>query len=177
MRRWMIAVVVLSVCSNLLGQPQASRIVVDGEINEPWWARVPAGPLVPSEEAVPAPIGGEIRAATASGYLYLSARLPEPKGRVVARSVGFDPVWEGSDEARQIAFFHLYSGFPEGEDYVRFWVRVYNENDWLVQVGPLGAYSVRWRWTGEREWFTSDPKKCGRFMVAAKVELTPGMWK
>jgi dienelactone hydrolase len=100
----------------------------------------------------------------------LSARLPEPKARLVARSVGFDPVWEGSDEARQIAFFHLYNGAPEGEDYVRFFIRVYNENDWMLQVGPLGAYSVRWRWTGEREWFTSDAKKCNRFMVAAKIE-------
>jgi hypothetical protein len=59
--------------------------------------------------------------------------------------------------------------YLEGEDYVRFILRVYKENDWMVQVGPLGAYSVRWHWTGEREWYTSDPKKCDRFLVAAKI--------
>ena len=87
----------------------------------------------------------------------------------MANSVGFDPVWEGSDEARQLAFFHLYNGAPEGEDYVRFVIRNYDENDWMLQVGPLGAYSVRWHWTGEQEWYTSDPKKCDRFLVATKI--------
>ena len=54
-------------------------------------------------------------------------------------------------------------GAPEGEDYVRFVIRVYNENDWMVQVHPLGAYAISRRWTalfyGEvdygREWFNS----------------------
>ncbi|HEV2381560.1 MAG TPA: hypothetical protein VG206_17420 [Terriglobia bacterium] len=169
-RRLIVVVVMLSVCLNLVAQPQPSRIVVDGKLNEPWWQHVPPVQLVPSEEGVPASLGGEIQAAAAGGYLYLSARLPEPNSRVVARSIGFDPVWEGSSEARQITFFHLYNGAPEGEDYVRFLIRLYNENDWMLQVGPLGAYSVRWRWTGEQEWFTSDPKKCDRFMVAAKIE-------
>jgi dienelactone hydrolase len=40
----------------------------------------------------------------------------------------------------------------------------------MLQVGPLGAYSVRWHWTGEQDWYTSDPKKCDRFLVATKIE-------
>jgi dienelactone hydrolase len=97
--------------------------------------------------------------------------LPEPSGRVVARSIGFDPVWEGGGEARGVTDpDRVTYGAPEGEDYVAFVIRVYDENDWMLQVGPLGAYSVRWHWTGEQDWYTSDPKKCDRFLVATKIE-------
>ncbi|MGH9326397.1 MAG: hypothetical protein ACRD2B_06895, partial [Terriglobia bacterium] len=65
-------------------------------------------------------------------------------------------------------------GAQDGEDFVRFFIRVYNENDWMLQVGPLGGYSVKWHWTGERDWYTSDPEKCDRFLVAAKIDA--GGW-
>src|SRR5207245_7277606 len=42
-------------------------------------------------------------------------------------------------------------------------------NDWMVQVGPLGAYAISWRWTGEREWVKSDSQKCNRFLVASRI--------
>ena len=98
----------------------------------------------------------------AGKYLYLGATLPEPSGRVAARSIGVNPVWEGGGEARGVTRpGRMTYGTPEGEDFVRFIIRNYNENDWMVQVGPLGAYTVSWRWTGEREWYaTSDAKKC-----------------
>jgi cephalosporin-C deacetylase-like acetyl esterase len=67
-------------------------------------------------------------------------------------------------EARRVTY-----GGQEGEDYIRFVIRLYNENDWMVQVGPLGAYSISWRWTGEKEWFTSDPQKCDRFLIASRI--------
>jgi dienelactone hydrolase len=167
--RWTVGIVVLNLCLATAGRPLPAQVLVDGELSDSLWQHAVATKLAPSEEGVPTSMGGELRAVTAGGYLYLSARLPEPNARVVASSVGFDPVWEGSSEARQIAFFHLYNGAPEGEDYVRFFIRVYNENDWMLQVGPLGAYSVRWHWTGEREWYTSDPRKCDRFLVATKI--------
>lgn len=169
MHRWMAAVATLSFCLALGAEPPISPVIVDGDLNDHLWQHVAVAKLCPMENGVAAEVGGDIRAVTAGGYLYLSAFLPEPSGRIMANSVGFDPVWEGSDEARQIAFFHLYNGAPEGEDYVRFVIRNYDENDWMLQVGPLGAYSVRWHWTGEQEWYTSDPKKCDRFLVATKI--------
>jgi hypothetical protein len=85
-------------------------------------------------------MGGEVRATIAGRYLYVSARMPEPTGRVTARSIGRNPIWEGGGEARDITQAHQYSnGAPEGEDYVRFVIRVYNENDWMLQVGPMGV--------------------------------------
>ena len=152
------------------GQPLPAQVSIDGALNEALWQRTSAVRLSPSETGVPASMGGEIRAVVQGANLYLSARLPEPGGRLVARSIGFDPVWEGGGEARSVADpDRVTYGSPEGEDYVRFIIRVYNENDWMLQVGPLGAYSVKWHWTGKRDWYTSGPKKCDRFLVATKI--------
>jgi cephalosporin-C deacetylase-like acetyl esterase len=153
----------------LLAQ-QVTPVTIDGNLEEAFWHNLPALKLAPTEEGVPGDMGGEARAVVAGKYLYLGATLPEPSGRVVARSIGVNPVWEGGGEARGMTSTHRITyGAPEGEDYVRFVIRVYNENDWMVQVGPLGAYSVSWRWTGERDWYTSDPKRCDRFLVTSQV--------
>jgi hypothetical protein len=148
----------------------AQGVVIDGRPDESFWRYVTAQALVPEAPGVPAALGGEVRAAVAGGYLYLSASLPEPDGNITARSIGVNPVWEGGGEARRMqAARRITYGSPDGEDFVRFILRVYNENDWMLQVGPLGAYSIRWRWTGEHEWYTSDPEKCSGFLVASRI--------
>ncbi len=130
-------------------QTQKQAIVIDGNLNDPFWHDLAAGKLVSVEAQASSNIGGEVRAVMSGRYLYLSAQLPEPDGYVTARSIGRNPNWE------------------EGEDLLQIIIRVYNENDWMLVVGPLGAYSVKWRWTGESEWYTSRPEKCDRFLVAA----------
>ena len=170
MRRWIILVIALHCCMMVAEQPLSAQVLIDGDLNDPLWQQVPAVKLAPSEEGVPASMGGEVRAVSTGSYLYLGARLPEPSGRVVARSIGVNPMWEGGGEARGMTDARRITyGTPDGEDYIRFVIRVYSENDWMVQVGPLGAYAITWRWTGEREWFTSDPQKCDRFLVASRV--------
>ena len=85
--------------------------------------------------------------------MYLAARLPEPTGRVTARSIGRNPIWEGGGEAGQPTSARKYTyGAPEGEDFVRFLIRVSSQDDWMVQIGPLGGYSVKWTVIGEQEW-------------------------
>src|SRR5438874_13311607 len=100
MGRWIILVMALNVCMVVAEQPLPAQVLIDGDLNDPLWQQVPAVKLAPSEEGVPASIGGEVRAVTAGSYLYLGARLPEPSGRVVARSIGVNPVGEGGGEAR-----------------------------------------------------------------------------
>lgn len=165
-RRFALLGLVLVGCVPL----HAQGVVIDGRTDESFWQNVRPARLVPEAAGIPAKMGGEVRAAVAGKYLYLSAVLPEPGGNVTARSIGVNPVWEGGGEARHMkAARRVTYGEPEGEDFVRFMLRVYNENDWMVQVGPLGAYSIRWRWTGEHEWYTSDPEKCSGFMIASKI--------
>ena len=130
-------------------QPHPDPVVIDGQLSDAFWNRVPTREL----SAIGPPVansglGGEVRATLSGGYLYIAARLPESTGRFTARSIGRNPQWEE-------------------EDSLTFYIRVVNENDWMLKVGPLGAYSVNWRWTGESEWYTSRPEKCNGFLVAA----------
>jgi Acetyl xylan esterase (AXE1) len=148
----------------------AQGVIIDGRADDDFWHHVTPAKLEPEATGTPADLGGDVWAVVAGKYLYLSAFLPEPRGSVTARSIGVNPIWEGGGEARHVRVpRRITYGEPEGEDYVRFILRVYDENDWMVQVGPLGAYSIRWRWTGEHEWYTSDPEKSAGFLVASTI--------
>ena len=165
MCRWIAGLLTLIFTLARAGQGPTPQVRIDGQPTEAFWQNLAPEKLGPVETGVPAEAGGEVRAAMADRYLYLSARLPEPSGRVTARAIGKNPVWEGGGESP----LSQYDAAPEGEDYVRFVLRVARENEWMLQVGPLGGYSVKWRWTGEREWYTSRPDKCNRFLVATKI--------
>jgi dienelactone hydrolase len=143
-----VAILFAVAASFAAGQSHAVPVDIDGKLHEAFWQQVRPGTLTPTESSVPAETGGEIRATVSGQYLYLGARLPEPTGRFTARSIGKNPHWEE-------------------EDALTFVIRIANENDWMLQVGPLGAYSVKWRWTGEPDWYTSRPEKCKGFLVAA----------
>jgi dienelactone hydrolase len=146
--RNLLLVMSFSVCGLASAQSRVNPLAIDGEPGESFWNRIAPGKLVATETGVPAEAGGEVRAILSGQYLYLGARLPEPTGRFTARSIGKNPRWEE-------------------EDSLTFVIRIANENDWMLQVGPLGAYSVKWRWTGEPEWYTSRPEKCSGFLVTA----------
>src|SRR5689334_14445191 len=63
-------------------------VVIDGELNDSLWRSMTPEKLAPIDSGVPLAFGGEIRSGVMGGYLYLGARLPDPTGRITARSVG-----------------------------------------------------------------------------------------
>ncbi|HEY7306319.1 MAG TPA: acetylxylan esterase [Bryobacteraceae bacterium] len=146
---WII--LALAAASALSAEPRGNAVIIDGYLREGFWDRAAPERLKPIEAGVPLDSGGEVRARVSGHYLYLGARLPESTGKVTARSIGKNPRWEE-------------------EDSLTFVIRVGNENDWMLQAGPLGAYSVKWRWTGETEWYTSSPEKCSGFMITAGMD-------
>jgi cephalosporin-C deacetylase-like acetyl esterase len=76
------------------------------------------------------------------GYLYFGARLPEPTGRITARSIGVNPNWE------------------EGEDQIEVHISAnLSPSDWVLRINPLGAYSL------ERKGASVYPE---RFLVATR---------
>ena len=105
-------------------QGPETGMVVDGRLDDPVWREIEAGQLAPSQPGVEAARGGEIRAAIVGRRLYVSARLPEPGGRVTARAVGRNPYFEDEDLLRVVAGPDI--GFTDRE----------------VRINPLGAYSV-----------------------------------
>jgi dienelactone hydrolase len=166
MRILMVMIFGLNFAASLAARSPSSRVIIDGNLNDWFWQKLTPGKLAPMQAGAPAELGGEVRATIAGKYLYLSARLLEPDGRVTARSMGRNPQWEGGGEGYEAAPFSQYLGAPEGEDYVRFFIRIENWRAWVIQVGPLGAYSVKWR---EPDWYTTPPDQCNRFLVAARI--------
>ena len=98
-----------------------SSVVIDGALQDGIWRTAPVSKLVPAEAGVSADLGGEVRFAVAGRYLYIGARMPEPSGRITARSMGRNPSWEEEDVLRIVV-----GPYP----------------DYIIQAGPLGAYSV-----------------------------------
>ena len=59
-------------------------LTVDGRLDDPFWKSVTPQSFAPAG-------GGHIRAVVAGRYLYVAAELPEPSGRISARSFGRNP--------------------------------------------------------------------------------------
>ena len=126
-----------------LAETPNPAVVIDGELIEPIWQKMLSEKLAPTEAGVSIDHGGEIRTAIVSGYLYLGAHLPEPSGRVTARSIGINPNWEDGEDLFRIRI---------GANLVPF--------DWVLQINPLGACSLEQK--GQ-----SDINR--KFLVATRV--------
>src|SRR5438132_526867 len=117
--------ILLGVAPLALTETPNPTAAIDGELIEPIWQKMAPEKLVPAETGVSADLGGEIRTAIVGGYLYLGARLPEPSGRIAARSIGINPNWEDGEDLFRI---HI------GANLVPF--------DWVLQINPLGSCSL-----------------------------------
>ncbi len=122
MRYWIIGF--LLAFSGAAQIAQMAPLIVDGKLTDPIWAKATPEKLMPSQQGVPAALGGEIRTLVVGRYLYISARLPEPTGHFVARLTGRNPNWEEEDALR------IRVGANGGD------------TDRIVQVNPFGAYSI-----------------------------------
>ena len=113
---------------------RAEPLAIDGKVDDAFWRDLPPYALAPAEPGVPAGMGGQLRLAARGGYLCLEARLPEPGGRVLARSIGRNPVWErdspGSPPVEDRLSVVL-TGGGEG-----------NRHELALEVNPWGAYRL-----------------------------------
>jgi dienelactone hydrolase len=132
MKRVLLTCCVLSACV-LLRADQA--LVLDAKLDDAFWRAARAHTLSPSEPGVPAAMGGEVRAAFCGRHLCLSATLPEPGGKVLARSFGRNPVW-----AKDLPLA------PDLEDLVVFTLRYRGtkgtDRNLVLSVNPWGAYRI-----------------------------------
>lgn len=111
-------------CAVLVGQTKTPGVIIDGHLDEPVWRNADPEKLAPSEAGVPSETGGEVRAIVVGRYLYVGAMLREPTGRITARLIGRNPSWEEEDR------LVIHCGADSGS------------TDRIVQINPLGAYSV-----------------------------------
>ncbi len=94
--------------------------------------------LSPVGAGVPEELSGEVSVEQQDGLLWLKARIAEPGGKVLARSIGKNPVWE-KDALES----------PPLEDQVR-WVLHYQGESGAgrtveIEVNPWGAYRIEER--------------------------------
>ena len=128
--------------------PAASGpLTIDGVPDEAIWGQAAVLPLQKPTFGAPFPEGGEMRALVRSGYLCLSARIPET-GRLVARSTGLNPAWSREDQVVWTVKFKAFAVAIK------------------VTVNPLGAYSVEYIRTKE------DPDR----PVLASASAGPDVW-
>ena len=131
-------------------------LTIDGKLDDLFWKNVPAQQFQGTG-------GGQVRVVVAGRYLYIAAELPEPSGRVTARSVGHNPAWEDEDLLR------IYAGADIG--YL----------DRTVNINPLGAYSLERSghpvWKSQDVYPYSDERTApvlginiNRFLVASRIE-------
>ncbi|HEU0140482.1 MAG TPA: acetylxylan esterase [Bryobacteraceae bacterium] len=130
-------------------------LTIDGKLDDPFWK-----PVTP--QTLESPAGGRIRAVVAGRHLYIAAEVPEPTGRVTARSIGRNPAWEDEDLLR------ISAGATIGY------------TDRVLHVNPFGAYSLERAghpvWTSLSVFPYSDereapvvPVNIDKFLVATRV--------
>ncbi len=119
------------ICARQLRE-QAAQLVIDGNLSDAFWESVPPNALQPGEDGVPAEMGGAIRFGACGAHFCVAAQLPEPNGRVLARSIGRNPEWERDDPLS-----------PPVEDRVRFGFHYKAggvARGLSVEVNPWGAH-------------------------------------
>jgi cephalosporin-C deacetylase-like acetyl esterase len=110
-------------------------LTLDGKLDDAYWRAVPAQILMPAVKGVPAELGGEIRFGLRGTYLCLAARLSEPGGRILAHSMGRNPVWEKDAlESPDVEDKVVYALRYRGADGAR--------RDLTIAINPWGAYRV-----------------------------------
>ena len=110
-------------------------LTIDGQLNDPFWKGAPQQDFSPNESGVPASLGGTVRFGLRGNYLCVATTLPEPGGRVLARSMGKNPTWEKD----------AYES-PPVEDRIRFEVAYTSlggeQPRTSLEINPWGGYRL-----------------------------------
>ncbi len=112
-----------------------ANLTVDGSLNDEIWKYTPVFSLEPAEKGVPEELGGNIRIVLRGNHLCIGAFCPEPGGKVLAKSIGYNPIWEKD----------AYTS-PYLEDRLLCQIRFNSignkESELSVEINPWGAFRV-----------------------------------
>src|ERR1041385_8411966 len=139
-------ILILAAMRILVGQPPDASLIIDGKLDDALWKNAGMRPSEPADPGVPEDRGGSFGVAWRGSWLCLSARLPEPGGKVLARAVGRNAIWQKDA-----------LGAPPVEDRLQY--RITAGPHTLTLTGnPWGAYQ-----------FEGDDRIANRLLVAATV--------
>jgi hypothetical protein len=122
-------------CAQTPDRPASSPLVIDGSLDDVFWAGVGRQKLQSDETGVPAELGGTFALALRGNWLCFSAQMPEPGGKVLARAFGPNAVWQKD------AY-----GAPPVEDRLEYRLRYHSaggaEHVLTIAVNPWGGYRI-----------------------------------
>jgi dienelactone hydrolase len=132
---WVGGGVAAAATTNYPVTQSTAPLIIDGNLDESFWHLIPVQVLVSAETGVPAELGGDSRVALRGSELVLAANCPEPGGKVLARSIGHNPIWEkdsyGSPAVEDRMEYRLKYQVPGGV-----------ERNLSLAVNPWGAYRI-----------------------------------
>lgn len=121
-----------------------SKLIVDGKLNDEVWQNVKSLTLKPAVVGVPEGLGGNVRIMVLKNHICIGAFCSEPGGKVLAKSIGYNPIWERGAEYAYRGEPPLTS--PPMEDRlqckIRFTTIWGKESELRVEVNPFGALVV-----------------------------------
>ena len=142
--RFILLLTVTWWCSaNVLGQLHEQGPVMEGHLTEPFWQSAKSLELKPSEKGVPEELAAIARVSGLGGCLYIGVAVPEPGGKVLAYSIGYNPKWEKNASTY---FFDLDRLLPPTEDRMAIRIQFVEAGGVLcelkLEVNPWGALRV-----------------------------------
>jgi hypothetical protein len=125
--------------SNLKNQKEVfytdESVIIDGTLQDIAWQGSQKMRLIPSVNGVPEELSGTIRIIIRGDYLCIGTFCPEPGGKVLAKSFGFNPEWERdagtSPPVEDILNLNLVYTTLGGE-----------QTTFQLEMNPWGAYRI-----------------------------------
>ena len=116
-------------------QMSKADLIIDGKLDDDIWQVISFLYLKPAETGVPEKLGGKAGIVIRGSHLCIGIFIPEPDGKVLARSIGYNPIWEKD----------ILSS-PELEDRLLCKIRFNTTNNKVSELGleinPWGAFRV-----------------------------------
>jgi len=116
---------------------------MDGKLEEALWNSAEAVKLKPSERGIPENLSPTARVLLRGNYLCLGVVIPEPEGKVLAYSIGYNPKWEKNASTY---FFDLERLLPPTEDRLISRIDLLTGGEVMsnlqIEINPWGAMRV-----------------------------------
>jgi len=110
-------------------------LTIDGSLDDRIWRSAAGIKLEPAIQGMSPQPGGSVQLVVRGGDICLASFLPEPGGRVLARSVGYNPVWEKDIVTSPVVEDLLIINLAPGPDHS-------DQSALKIEINPWGACRV-----------------------------------
>ncbi|GAG16745.1 unnamed protein product, partial [marine sediment metagenome] len=106
-------------------------LIVDGKLDDKIWQNLEILNLKPAEPAVTDKGAANFRVVLRGNHLCLGSFIPEPGGKVIARSIGHNPIWHRNPPAEDMLIYEM-----------KFIAKSGVESKLRLEINPWGAHRI-----------------------------------